>query len=80
MELWQEIIIQSIKANMCCNKEFYSELKEIFDTVCYRALKKIKAVLEDDTLEDAECFERIEKIVCVFEEIGFGCEGRHDFG
>ena len=80
MELWQEIIIQSIKANMGCSLEFYKELKELFDTVCYRALKKIKAVLEDDTLEDSDCFEKIEEIVCIFEEIGSGCKDRHDFG
>ena len=36
--------------------------------------------LEDDSLEDSECFYRIEEIVCVFEGLGSDCGSRHDFG
>ena len=32
-----------------------------------------------DTLEDKECFMRIEGIVNLFEEMGSGCGTRHDF-
>ena len=46
----------------------------------YQALAEIKAVLEDDTMDDPECFERIEKIVCIFEKLANGVEYRHDFG
>jgi len=42
--------------------------------------ERIKAVLEDDSLDDKDCFERIERIVCLFEEIGSDCGARHDFG
>ena len=47
---------------------------------CYQALSEIKKVIEDDTLEDPECFTRIEKIVCVLEALGSNGGTRHDFG
>ena len=47
---------------------------------CYQALQEIKKILEDDELDDAECFESIEKIICVFEKLGSGINERHDFG
>ena len=50
---------------------------EIVETECYQALQKIKAVIEDDILEDFEC---IEKIVCIFEEMDSNGGNRHDFG
>jgi len=53
---------------------------DFFSTVCYRALEKIKAVLEDHTLDDPECFERIEQIIGIFEDLGAKIPNRHDFG
>ena len=47
---------------------------------CYQALQKIKAIIDDDYLDDAECFQKIEEIICVFEEIGSNGGNRHDFG
>ena len=47
---------------------------------CYHAIEEIKKILEEDTLNDAECFERIEKIIVIFEALGSGIHGRHDFG
>ena len=35
--------------------------------LCYYALKRIKAILEDDSLDDKNCFWRIEEIVQVLE-------------
>jgi len=46
----------------------------------YKALEKIRAILADDALSDAECFRKIEAIVCVLEELGSDGGGRHDFG
>ena len=37
-------------------------------------------VIEDDSLEDDECFMKIEEIVCAFENLGSGGGNRHDFG
>ena len=53
--------------------------KEIVEMKCYEALQKIKAVIEDDSLGDAECFEKIERIVCSLEAIGSNGGSRHDF-
>lgn len=54
--------------------------EEMMEMKCYQALKEIKRILEDDELEDAECFESIEKIISVFEALGSGIDERHDFG
>ena len=52
----------------------------IVELECYKALQKIKAVIEDDNLEDESCFRKVEEIVCIFEEMGSSGGGRHDFG
>ena len=46
----------------------------------YKDLRKIKAILEDDTSADSESFQQIEEIVCCFEKLGSGGGNRHDFG
>jgi len=56
------------------------KLEELLEKECYKALKKIKEIIEDDSLSDKECFMQIEEIVCVFERLGSGGGGRHDFG
>lgn len=53
---------------------------EIVELQCCQALRKIHEIVCDDIIEDAECFERIEQIVCAFEEIGSDGGVRHDFG
>lgn len=53
---------------------------EILQLQCYQALRRIKAIIQDDTLEDAECFTRIEEIICALEEIGSSGGVRHDLG
>ena len=45
-----------------------------------RALRRIQAILADDSLSDPECFHRIEAIVATLEDLGLSCGGRHDFG
>ena len=82
MELYKEILL-----NALYNKEIqitFPNLKvspnKIVRLECYKALKKIKAVLEDENLSDKECFMRIEKIICVFEDMGSDGGVRHDFG
>ena len=55
-------------------------LKDLIERRCYRALQKIKAIIEDDRLDDKECFQKIEEIICVFEEVGSNGGIRHDFG
>lgn len=47
---------------------------------CMAALGRIREILADDRLEDPECFDRIERIVCEMESLGLDCGTRHDFG
>jgi len=82
LELYREILNQAIKSELAASD--FSKLKEYSDTavemICYETLKKIKVILEDDNLNDKECFIKIEEIICLFEDIGSGCGERHDFG
>lgn len=73
MQLNQEILIYLLK------REGF-DLQRNFDNECYRALAKIREVIRDDTLEDEDCFMRIEKIINIYEEMGSGGGTRHDFG
>lgn len=52
----------------------------IVEGVCFQALQEIREIINNDTLDDKECFHRIEKIVTVFEKIGSDGGTRHDFG
>ena len=54
--------------------------RQIVKMDCDKALQAIKVILEDHTLADRECFEKIVQIICVFEDFGSMVEGRHDFG
>ena len=49
-------------------------------TRAYQLLRGIQEALQDDTLQDPECFWRIEHLVCLFEENGLDAGVRHDFG
>lgn len=82
MELYRDIlcaILEKEDWEIVLPKEKI-KLDEAIELRCYRALAEIKEILENDALTDAECFLRIEKMICVFEKLGSGIEGRHDFG
>lgn len=53
---------------------------EIMELQCYQALYEIREIVRDDTLDDAECFDRIERVICTLESIGSNGGNRHDFG
>ena len=53
---------------------------ELLELTCYQALLRIKAVVEDEKLEDSECFMKIEEILCLLEDLGSDGGFRHDFG
>ena len=44
-----------------------------------RALLKIWDILADDSMDDPECFQRIEAVVHLMEDLGIPCGGQHDF-
>ena len=81
MDLYREILTGTIETYL---KERVSSEKIDFDRIvelrCYKTLCKIKEIIEDDSLEDNECFLKIEEIVRVFESIGSDGGNRHDFG
>ena len=78
MSLWQAILANVAEKQW--GEIMQSEIEKLLEKECYKILDEIKAVLEDDGLDDEECFERIEKMVCIFEKAGSGCGTRHDFG
>ena len=45
---------------------------------CCAALSAIRRALDEDT-DDRACFQKIEKIVCIFEAAGADGGARHDF-
>ena len=80
MELIEELFVRFIKSehfSIELSKEFNFE--SIVEKECYKALNEIKEIIQNNDLEDAECFWRIEKIICLLESMGIDCGGRHDF-
>ncbi|HIV19428.1 MAG TPA: hypothetical protein IAC82_09020 [Candidatus Merdivicinus intestinigallinarum] len=55
------------------------DLETLTERSCYQLLKQIQEILKDDTLDDPECFMRIEKIVSLLEEHNISSGVRHDF-
>lgn len=53
---------------------------ELVEGAALRALTQIQKILQDDALNDEECFYKIEAIVHELEKTGLGCGDRHDFG
>ena len=60
--------------------EIDSEVIAAIEKECMEVLGRIRAILADESIEDPECFERIEQIVCAMESIGLNCGSRHDYG
>ena len=79
MELLQQLVI-----NMLSRGEVVLTLQqdavEFLNHRCLEILERIRQIIADDSLDDPECFQRIERIVCVLEEYGIDCGARHDFG
>lgn len=86
-----EVMVMELYRDMLCRiletEEFEillpkwnMKVEEMMELKCYQALQEIKRILEDDELDDEECFESIEKIISVFETLGSGIHDRHDFG
>ena len=78
MKLYQEILAWEFANSL--SVELQDDLQKIVEMKCYQALEEIKKDLDDETLDDPECFHKIEKIVCIFEEMGSDGGSRHDFG
>lgn len=81
MKLYEEILLNEFQSetlkSLILPKTI--QLEQIVELACYSALEQIKAILEDDTLDDCNCFQKIEEIVRVYEQLGSDCGNRHDF-
>ena len=77
-------VLQRMVADMLSRGEVTLSLsQETMDYVekrCFVLLERIRQILADDTLDDPECFQRIEEIVSFLESNGIDCGTRHDFG
>jgi len=80
MELYRNLLAEMIRKGEIGAVESKEELDTLIEMKCYRVLLTIRKILDDDTLDDPACFEKIECIVCLFESIGSDGGSRHDFG
>lgn len=82
MELYRDMLCRILETEEfeILLPKWNRKVEEMMELKCYQALQEIKRILEDDELDDEECFESIEKIISVFEALGSGIHDRHDFG
>ncbi len=82
MELYFELLLHAMENNtvQISFPDFTGDIPAIIHDKCYETLQKIKAVVQDDSLSDPDCFDRIEAIVRALEDAGINPGARHDFG
>ena len=70
MELYQEILTHILSKSEIRVRfsDFHIDANELVEQTCYKLLCRIREVIRDDSLSDTECFEQIERIVCLFEQ------------
>ena len=78
LELFQEILIHILsKENIKVSfPDFEVNIKELLELESYQALRKIKAIIENDSLSEFMC---IEEIIQVLESVGSDGGSRFDF-
>ena len=78
MELLIALLKQAARnGNININIDFSETIERIVSDICFQTLNNIHDILDDDSLSDFDC---IEKIVCALEAIDFNGGCRHDFG
>lgn len=78
MELHEQILCDIIAKEVIPGLKIDSAT--LVEMKCYQAICQIYDIVSDETLEDSDCFQRVERIVCALEELGIGGGGCHDFG
>ncbi len=80
MELYNEILMNVIyNENVQVSfPDLEIDFNEIIKNKCYDAIVSITEIIKNDKLNDKECFEKIEEIICVLEQTGISCGNRHD--
>lgn len=81
MHLYNEILANTLQNDRLpfCRDNLIAMCDTLVELKCYNALKMIKMILEDNTVDDLQCFDKIEQIVRLFEELGSDAGNRHDF-
>ncbi len=77
MELSDRILCRTIAQDVLPSLRLNSE--QLVEMKCYQTIVKIYEILADDSLEDSDCFLRIESVVSELDALGIGAGGRHDF-
>ena len=82
MELYQELLLMLLQQQRIeiTFPDLNISAQDFVECQCYQALNQIKTVIHDDSLDDGECFAKIEEIIQIFENIGSTGGLRHDFG
>ena len=80
--LLEELLLAAVRdGDVRVNVSFEAEdLVKIVNGKCYEILCEIQQIISDSSIDDPECFKRVEKLVCLFEREGLGAGSRHDFG
>ena len=77
MELLIALLSQAAEnGDININIDFSERIEAIISDICFQTLNNIHDILDDDSLSDFDC---IEKIVCELEKIDFNGGSRHDF-
>ena len=81
VKLYEEIFLKEVRETAMNSPVLKDSIhaEQIIMNACYAALEQIRAILKDDTLDDHDCFQKIEEIVCVYEQLGSDFGSRHDF-
>ncbi len=79
MELYKELLINALNQGTIEIKFNDCNINQLLELKCYKLLCEIKNILLNDSLNDTDCYEKIECIVCLFEQNGISCGTRHDF-
>jgi len=81
MELYKEILthVLSHEEVQVSFPNLKIDAQKIVETAAYMALRNIKEIIHDESLEDNECFKKIEAIIIEFEALGSDGGFRHDY-
>ena len=81
MDLYKEILVSILTESHVevTFPDINIEIAKLIEMKCFQALKRIKAVIEDDSLDDSDCFNKIEEIIRALEDIGSNGGFRHDY-
>ncbi|MBP3413268.1 MAG: hypothetical protein J6K89_08405 [Oscillospiraceae bacterium] len=79
MDLYEEILAQYALRKIIHEQLSKNVACRIVEGECYNALKRIKTIIEDDSLDDAECYKKVEEFVNTLEILGSDGGNRHDY-